>query len=105
MINAVKHIRKTFELAWRRIDHDFHDEEGGEYSHVEQADVGRLAKALNDHLGSTPDTVDDIELLSTWGKNSFASNGYELPYAKVKDDDVQYLRAHCVKFARLPAQI
>ena len=40
MINTVKHIRKTFELAWRHIDHDFHEEEGGEYSHVEQADVG-----------------------------------------------------------------
>ena len=65
MINAVKHIRKTFELAWRCIDHDFQDEEGGEYSHVEQADVGRLAKALNEHLGKTPDTVNDIELLST----------------------------------------
>ena len=43
---------------------NFHDEEGGEYSNVEQADVGRLVKALNDHLGSTPDTVNDIELFS-----------------------------------------
>ena len=56
MINAVKHIRKTFESAWRRIDHDFHDGEGGECSQVEQADVGRLAKALNDDLGDTPRT-------------------------------------------------
>ena len=105
MINAVKHIRKTFELAWRRMDYDFHEEEGGEYSHVEQADVGRLAKALNDHLRSTPDTVNDIELFSTWGKNPFASNVYKLPYAKAKDDGMTDLRAHCVKFARLPAQI
>ena len=40
MINAVKHTHKTFELAWRRIERDFQDEEGGEYSRVEQADVG-----------------------------------------------------------------
>ena len=105
MINAAKHIRTTFELAWRRIDHDFHDEEGGEYSHVEQADVGRLVKALNDHFGLTPAMVDDIELFSTWGENSFASNVYKLPSAKVEDDGMQDLRAHCVKFARLPAQI
>jgi len=64
-----------------------------------------LVKALNDHLGPTPDTVNNIELVSTWGKNSFASNGYDLPYAKVKDDGVKDLRAHCVKFARLPAQV
>ena len=49
---------------------------GGEYSHVEQADVGRLAKALNEHLGDTPEMVDDIETFSTWGKNPFASNIY-----------------------------
>ena len=105
IINAVEHIRKTFELAWRRIDHDFQDEEGGEYSHVEQADVDRLVKVLNEYLGSTPDTVDDIELLSTWDKNPFASNVYKLPFAKVEDDGMQDLRAHCVKFARLPGQI
>ena len=106
MINAVKHIRKTFELAWRHIDHDCHDEKGGEYSHVEQADVGRLVKALNDHLGSTPDMVNDIELFSTWGKNPFATNVYKnkLPSGKVEDDGMEDLRAHCVKFARLPAQ-
>ena len=67
-----------------------------------------MIKALNDHLGSTPGkVVDDIELFSTWawGKNPFASNVYKLPYAKVKDDGMKDLRAHCVKFARLPAQI
>ena len=105
MINAAKHIRKTFEPAWRRIDHDFHDEEGGEYSHVEQADVDRLVKALNDHLGSTPAMVDDIELFSIRGKNPFASNVYKLPSANVEDDGMKDLRAHSVKFARLPAQI
>ena len=38
----------------RRVDHDFHEKEGGEYSHVEQADVGRLVKAIGRNT-KTPD--------------------------------------------------
>ena len=49
--------------------------------------------------------VSDIELFRIWGKNPFASNVYKLPFGKVKNDGMEDLRAHRVKFARLPAQI
>ena len=52
MINALKHIRKQFEQAWRHGAGDPDDEEDhGEYSHVKDADVKVIVDALKEHLG------------------------------------------------------
>ena len=54
MINALKHVRKMFEQAWRHGAGDPDDEEDhGEYSHVKDADVKVIVDALKDHLGGT----------------------------------------------------
>ena len=106
MINATKHIRKTFEVAWRRVDHDFQDEEGGEYSHVHDEDVAVIVKALKSLLGGKPDLVDQTHRSATWGKNPFASNTYKFPWDKVEDDcGPEKLRAHCRLHARMPAEL
>ena len=56
MINALKHIRKMFEQAWRYGAGDPDDEDApGEYSHVKDADVKVLVDALEAHLGG-PET-------------------------------------------------
>ena len=106
MLNATKHIRKTFELAWRRVDHDYHDEEGGEYSHVLDEDVKLIVDELKSLLGDKPDVVDNTHRSATWGKNPFASNIYKFPWDKVKDDcNTDKLRAHCRLHARMPPEI
>ena len=74
MLNALKHIRKTFDRAWRRVDHDFHDDDGGEYTHFRPADVDALVCALKDHLGASIEEVEENHLLNGWGKNPFANN-------------------------------
>ena len=52
MINALKHIRKQFEQAWRHGAGDPDDQEDhGEYSHVKDADVKVIVDALKKHLG------------------------------------------------------
>ena len=52
MINALKHIRKQFEQAWRHGAGDPDGEDApGEYSHVKDADVKVLVDALKAHLG------------------------------------------------------
>ena len=60
MINALKHIRKQFEQAWRHGAGDPDDEDApGEYSHVKDADVKVLVDALKAHLGGTKDEADE----------------------------------------------
>ena len=60
MINALRHIRKQFEQAWRHGAGDPDDEDApGEYSHVKDADVKVLVDALKAHLGGTKDEADE----------------------------------------------
>ena len=84
----------------------YHDEEGGEYSHVLDEDVKLIVDELKSLLGDKPDVVDNTHRSATWGKNPFASNIYKFPWDKVKDDcNAAKLRAHCRLHARMPPEI
>ena len=50
MMNALKHIRKQFEQAWRHGAGDQDDEDApGEYSHVKKGNAKVLVDALKAH--------------------------------------------------------
>ena len=77
MINALKHIRKQFEQAWRHGAGDPDDEEDhGEYSHVKDADAKAIVDALKDHLGGTVQEVDAkaVAFALAGTQNLFATN-------------------------------
>ena len=77
MINALKHIRKQFEQAWRHGAGDPDDEDApGEYSHVKEGDVKVLVGALKTHLGGTKDEAGDKAAAFAKAKrtNPFAAN-------------------------------
>ena len=109
MINALKHIRKQFEQAWRHGVGDPDDEDDhGEYSHVKDADVKAIVDALKEHLGGTVEEVDEkaAAFVVAGTKNPFAANQRNrLPWTKIGDKGMKKLRGHCLFFSRLPPQV
>ena len=109
MINALRHIKKQFEQAWRYGAGDPDDEDApGEYSHVKDADVKVLVDALKSHLGGTKDEADEkaAAFADDDQTNPFAVNQrLLLPWDKIKDKGMPHLRAHCIHFSNLPPQV
>ena len=109
MINSLKHIRKQIEQAWRHGADDPDDEEDhGEYSHVQDADVKAIVDALKDHLGGTVQEADDkAAAFALAGKqNPFAEKKNKvLPWAKIEAKGMKKLLGHCLAHSNLPAQV
>ena len=109
MINALRHIRKQFEQAWRHGAGDPDDEDApGEYSHVKDADVKVLVDALKAHLGGTKDEADEkaAAFADADRTNPFSGNQrLLLPWDKITAQGMPHLRAHCIHFSNLPPQI
>ena len=101
-VNALKHIRKQFEKAWRHGAGDPDDEDApGEYSHVKDADVKVLVDALKAHLGRTKDEADEkaAAFADADQTNPFAVHQrLLLPWDKIADKGMNHLRAHCTRF-------
>ena len=108
MINALKHIRKQFEQAWRHGAGDPDDEDApGEYSHVKDADVKGLVDALKAHLGGTIDDADRkaAAFADADRTNPFSGNQrLLLPWDNIEKKGMPHLRAHCLHFSNLPPQ-
>ena len=108
MINALKHIRKQFEQAWRHGAGDPDDEnDQGEYSHVKDADVKAIVNALKEHLGGTVHEVEAkaAAFVAAGTKNPFAANKrIKLPWTKIGDKGMKNLEDHCRCFSNLPTQ-
>jgi len=108
MINALGHIRKQFEQAWRHGAGDPDDEDApGEYSHVKDADVKVLVDALKAHLGGTKDEADEkaAAFADADRTNPFSGNQrLLLPWDKIKKEGMPHLRSHCIHFSNLPPQ-
>ena len=108
MINALRHIRKQFEQAWRHGAGDPDDEDApGEYSHVKDADVKVLVDALKAHLGGTKDEADEkaAAFADADRTNPFSGNQrLLLPWDKITAQGMPHLRAHCIHFSNLPPQ-
>ena len=106
MINALKHILKQFEQAWRHGAGDPDDEDApGEYSHVKEGGVKVLVDALKAHLGGTKDEAGDkaAAFAKTKRTNPFAANQrLQLPWNKIEKNGMKNLRAHCTSFLGLP---
>ena len=109
MINALKHIRKQFEQAWRYGAGDPEDEDDhGEYSHVKDADVKAIVDALKEHLGGTVEEVDEkaAAFVVAGTKNPFAANQRNLlPWTKIEGKGMKNLEDHCRFFSNLPTQV
>ena len=109
MINALKHIRKQFEQAWRHGAGDPDDEDApGEYSHVKEGDVTVLVDALKAHLGGTIDEAGEkaAAFADDDQTNPFAANQrLQLPWNKIADKGMKNLCAHCISFSGLPPQV
>ena len=109
MINALKHIRKMFEQAWRHGAGDPDDEEDrGEYSHVKDADVKVIVDALKNHLGGSVQEVDGkaAAFALARNKNPFAEmKKNKLPWSKIEDKGMEDLLDHCLAHSNLPPQV
>ena len=110
MINALKHVRKMFEQAWRHGAGDPDDEEDhGEYSHVKDADVKVIVDALKDHLGGTVQEVDGkaAAFALARNKNPFAEmpRTNKLPWSKIEGKGMEDLLDHCLGHSNLPPQV
>ena len=109
IFNALKHIRKQFEQAWRHGAGDPDDEDApGEYSHVKKGGVKVLVDALKAHFGGTKDEAD--EKAATFADddqtNPFAANQrLLLPWNKIAKKGMKTLHAHCIFFSGLPPQV
>ena len=108
-INALKHIRKMFEQAWRHGAGDPDDEEDhGEYSHVKDADVKVIVDALKDHLGGTVQEADGkaAAFALARNKNPFAEmNENKLPLSKIEGKGMEDLLDHCLAHCNLAPQV
>ena len=108
MINALRHIRKQFEQAWRHGAGDPDDEDApGEYSHVKDADAKGLVGARKAHLGGTKDEADEkaAAFADADRTNPFSGNQrLLLPWDKITAQGMPHLRAHCIHFSNLPPQ-
>jgi len=109
IFNALKHIRKQFEQAWRHGAGDPDDEDApGEYSHVKEGDVKVLVGALKAHLGGAKDEAGEkaAAFAKAYQTNPFAANQcLLLPWDKIAKKGMKNLRTHCISFSGLPPQV
>ena len=109
MINALKHIRKMFEQAWRYGAGDTDDEDApGEYSHVKDADVKILVGALKAHLGGDQRRSRREGRRVRRRRPNEPVRSEPAPAAslgQIKDKGMPHLRAHCMHFSNLPPQV
>jgi hypothetical protein len=109
MINALKHIRKQFEQAWRHGAGDPDDQEDhGEYSHVKDADVKVIVDALKEHLGGNVHEANGKAAAFARARiqNPFAeTNKNKLPWTKIEDKGMEGLLDHCLTHSNLPPQV
>ena len=109
MINALKHIRKQFEQAWRHGAGDPDDQEDhGEYSHVKDADVKVIVDALKEHLGGNVHEANGKAAAFARAriKNPFAeTKKNKLPWTKIEDKGMEGLLDHCLAHSNLPPQV
>ena len=109
MINALKHIRKQFEQAWRHGAGDPDDQEDhGEYSHVKDADVKVIVDALKKHLGGNVHEANGKAAAFARAriKNPFAeTKKNKLPWTKIEDKGMEGLLDHCLAHSNLPPQV
>ena len=98
MMNALKHIRKQFEQAWRHGAGDPDNEDApGEYSHVKKGDVKVLVDALKAHFGGGIDEAGEkaAAFADDDQTNPFAANQrLLLPWTKIAKKGMKNLHHH-----------